>query len=202
MGKVALVAIVAALVGAGIVYGVMLYLGRAPLTLDEVIAEVPDRMRGSEEPMPSARGQPMPTTRPAATVPSATTHPAAVATPSPEPVATFESAPTVEPLVDPLTEQDAVVHAFASCGGQYSGEEMDFRARAATSAIADGRQTVSDVRALAVEHCGGVPSNVAPAPVFARNTPAPMATAVPTQTAAPAHMATAHLRSSWPHLLT
>ena len=179
MGKMALVAIIAALIGAATVYGAMWYLGQAPLTLDVVVAEVPHRL-----------GEPGPATPAQDIVPTATTHPTVeptvpvtpteivTASPSSRP------APTTEPPVEALTARKIVVDAFASCGDQYSGDDRDFRARAAESAIADGRQTVADVRALVEEHCGGVFPGESEAETLVRARPTPVATLAPTVIAA------------------
>ena len=187
MGKMALVAIVAALMGAAAVYGAMWYLGRAPLTLDVVVSDAPGRA-GETNPVTAVRVEaPTATTRPLAP-PTAKLGPTSItATPTPTP----EYSPTVDSPVEAPTEQDIVVEAFAGCGGQYSGDDRDFRARAAESAIADGRQTVADILALVEEHCGGVLPGFTPAAASSRNTPAPTATTVPVRTATPTPVPTA-----------
>lgn len=175
MGKMALVAIIAALIGAATVYGAMWYLGRAPLTLAVVVAEVPDRL-----------GEPGPATPAPDIVPTATTHPTVAPTVPVTPTEVVAespssgAAPTTEPSVEAPTARDIVVDAFASCADQYSGDDRDFRARAAESAMADGRQTVADIRALVEEHCLGVIPGESDAETLVRTRPTPVATLAPT----------------------
>ncbi|MCY4416576.1 MAG: CAP domain-containing protein [Chloroflexi bacterium] len=117
--------------------------------------------------------------------------------------------PTLEtanrPVVTEASERATVVQAFASCAGQYSGEDEDFRARAAESAIEDGRQTVAGIRELVEEHCGGALPDSTPAVASASNRPTPLATPSPTvirratETPAPT-VAPLSERATSPHL--
>ena len=195
MGKFIVVAIVAAVVGAAAVYGWVVYTESEPPAVDDIVA----KMQGDA-------ADPDPREPTAAVESEDTTHPTIAATvrptrapqdaPTDTPLALSTAAPTAEPTVAAPTEREVVVDAFASCGGQYTGNDRDFRARAADSAIADGRQTVADIRALVEEHCGGVlrrtrQEDVGPTqtPTVATTqlvtaTPRPMATVTPTRAAA------------------
>ena len=74
--------------------------------------------------------------------------------PSPaRPTATPLPTPTATPVLP--SEADLIVNAFAECNGQYSGWKKNFRAQAASQAIADGQQTVADIHALIERHCDG-----------------------------------------------
>ena len=99
---------------------------------------------------------PGPTPSPTATLaptPTATATPVPTATPLPTPTATPLPTPTATPVLP--SEEDLIVNAFAECNGQYSGRDKNFRAHAASQAIADGRQTVADIRALVERYCDG-----------------------------------------------
>ena len=192
MGKFIVVAIVAAVVGAAAVYGWMVYTESEPSAVDEIVA----KMQGDA-------AEPDPREPTAAVESEDTTHPTIASTvrptrapqdaPTDAPLALSTAAPTAEPTVAAPTEREAVVDAFASCGGQYTGNDWDFRARAADSAIADGRQTVADIRALVEEHCGGVLPGVTPVVESRQHQPTPAGTRVsiraaediPTVTATP-----------------
>ena len=88
-----------------------------------------------------------------APTPTATATPVPTATPLPTPTATPLPTPTATPVLP--SEEDLIVNAFAECNGQYSGRDKNFRAHAASQAIADGRQTVADIRALVERYCDG-----------------------------------------------
>ena len=76
------------------------------------------------------------------------------------------------------TEREIVVNAFGECAGEYSGAHKRFRMQAADDAIADERQTVSDVRRLVEEHCGDVfPQLLVAAPPPTTATPAEIGSA-------------------------
>ena len=155
MGKFIVVAIVAAVVGAAAVYGWVVYTESEPPAVDDIVAKMQGDAADPDPREPTAAVESEGTTHPtiAATVRSTRTPQDA---PTDTPLALSTAAPTAEPTVAAPTEREAVVDAFASCRGQYTGNDLDFRARAADSAIADGRQTVADIRALVEEHCGGV----------------------------------------------
>ena len=109
------------------------------------------------------------------------------------------SAQVIEPTLPAsetvASEQEVVVNAFAECGGRYAEHDKGFRQQAAASAIADGRQTVDDIRALVETHCRGVfpdgtltsaPRTVVPTPTSKpMRSVAATATTVPTQTPFP-----------------
>ena len=108
---------------------------------------------------PSPTPTPAPTATPLPAVvvaPTPTNTPVPTETPPPTPTSTPVPKATTTPTLQPPTEREVVVNAFAVCDGQYSGRDKEFRLHAADSAISDGRQTVADIRALVEEHCGRV----------------------------------------------
>ena len=180
MGKFIVVAIVAAVVGAAAVYGWVVYTESEPPAVDDIVAKMQGDAADPDPREPTAAVESEGTTHPtiAATVRSTRTPQDA---PTDAPLALSTAAPTAEPTVAAPTEREAVVDAFASCGGQYTGNDWDFRARAADSAIADGRQTVADIRALVEEHCGGVSPGVTPVVESRQHQPTPTGTRVSTE---------------------
>ena len=183
MGKIVVVALLAAVAGGAIVYGVMLYMGDEPVSVADVVDKAREDIGEPEPEKPDPSPAPQESdgsTNPAAVNRSPPPAGAPTGTALPPPTAL----PTIAPTVPASSAREAVVDAFANCGGQYSGADRDFRARAAASAIADGRQSVEDIRALVAEHCGGVTTDVTPATALSREQPAPTAAPVPTRTAA------------------
>ena len=170
MARILIIMLVAAVVGGGAVYGAMLYLDRNPVQLEvPVLGSLP-----SSDRVPTATTGPLqspllvpPTSAPAATVAASAVLSAAA------PAATVTPTPASAP-----TEREIVVNAFGECAGQYSGANKRFRMRAADGAIANGRQTVADVRGLVEEHCDGVfPQLSAAAPPLSATSPAETASA-------------------------
>ena len=197
LGKILLAALIAALLGGGAVYGAMVYFGADD---GDVAAQ------GTiVTPTPEPTDTPLPT---ATIVPTADPSPtsAATSTPTntPDPTVTPVSTPTPAPTVPVATEREIVVNAFAECASQYSGRDKEFRARAADTAISDGRQTVEDIRALVVQHCGAVFPNLGPVaasqhiqPVATPTislTPIPTVTPKPTITKQDKTVVSPHLR--------
>ena len=191
MGKLLLIALVAAAVGGAAVYGVMLYLGRAPLTVDEIVSRTP---KDTVELAAERPAETIAPTQSAPRTPSAGSNPISPsATPTGTGIgsSTSASAATTTRTVGGPTEREIIVRAFASCGGSYSGNEYDFRALAAESAIDEGRQSVADLRALVEEHCGGVFPDMTPVAVASHDRVAPTATTVHVRMATPTPVPTA-----------
>ena len=180
MARTLIIMLIAAVIGGGVVYGVMLYQDRSPVQV-EVPALWPPP---SFDPALTPTTGPItsPSLAPITATPMATVIPPGVLSPA-APTATV--APDPASVMATPTEREIVVNAFGECAGQYSGADKRFRTRAVDSAITDERQTVSDVRRLVEEHCGGVfPQLLAAAP--------PPTTAAPEETdAAQAQPATA-----------
>ena len=171
---------------AKLVAGVTGLLAAAPILFwlftggyDKLFQPAADAASGSATVSVAAVPVPTPTLTPTtpptiAPVPTATALP--TATPTPEP--TVQSLPVSTPVVVVPSEQEVVVNAFAECNGQYSEWDRDHRAWAARSAVAEGRQTVADIRALVERYCDGVfpdlalPTKVDPVPADTPN-PAP-----------------------------
>ena len=137
----------------------------------------------------------VPPTVPHEPSPRRTVTPTATVTATPKATPTAVSTTTPAASAPVASEQEMVIKAFAECGGQYSRRDKAFRSHAAASAIADGRQTVANIRALVEEHCGGVSGDGATTSVqrVVVSTPTPhptysistAATVVPTQTPLP-----------------
>ncbi len=186
MGKIVAIALIAAIVGGAAIYGLMLYLGAAPLSLRAVTDRVEQDLREpAAEPLISET-RPDEITDPTIAATALPTH-ITRATPTGTTRAVPTDTPTATPAVLISLERETVVHAFASCGGQYAGADRDFRARAADAAIAEGRQTVADIRGLVEEHCGGGLPDSTPVAASGRDRPTPPTT----PTAMPARSATA-----------
>ena len=149
MARTLIIMLIAAVIGGGVVYGVMLYQDRSPVQV-EVPALWPPP---SFDPALTPTTGPITSPSPITATPMATPMPSAALTAA-APVATVAPGP-VSTTAAP-TEREIVVNAFGECAGEYSGADKRFRTRAADDAIADERQTVSDVRRLVEEHCGGV----------------------------------------------
>ena len=194
MARIVIIALVAAVVGGGIVYFVMQYLDMNPVQVDfQVRSATPTPLQPTATPAPAPTENPLPTEPPAATE----------SPPSPTPP------PTIPPVMTPASsqplEQQTVVNAFAECNGQYDGWHKNHRAWGARSAIEEGRQTIGDIRALVNRYCGGVfpalaaatqtplpptltptVSPVALTPAGPANTPQPTPDTAPTATSRPA----------------
>ena len=147
MVKMVLVAVVAAIAGGAIAYWVTGYRETTPRNIPAIVSEIPRRISNTspEQPTPGASFR-TPTHDAVAPPLSATLLQASTATAS----------PTLIPTTMPPTEQEVVVNAFAECNDQYSGSDKEFRALAADDAVADGRQSVDQIRALVELHCDGV----------------------------------------------
>ena len=129
-----------------------------------------------------------PTETPNPTTPTPTIIvPTASPTPTPLPISTSAATPTITIAVAVPTEREIVVSAFAKCDGQYSGADRQARARAANHSIKEGYHTVSSIRALVDEQCGGVFPLLtvvnAERPTMAK--PTPTARPIPTPTLHP-----------------
>ena len=157
-------------IGGGIVYGVMRY--------GEQGTENPDAPLAAMLPS-STPTVPLPLTE----TPQLSTTLPPTATPAPAPTAT--NVPTPAPTASKPTERELVINAFAECAGQYSGREKRFRAQAADASIADGRQSVADMRAKVERHCGGVFPELLVSASQSTNTLEPQSTPAPTPTHAP-----------------
>lgn len=177
MGKFIVVAIVAAMVGAASVYGWMTYTESDPPAVGDIVAKVAQDTGAAERPAPNRNTE---TEGASASQAEATVVPAATSLQASTPTARFGEtvSPTAVPTAAGPSEREVVVDAFASCAGQYSGADRDFRAQAADSAIADGRQSVADIRALVEEHCGGVFPDATPASAASPERPVPTATII------------------------
>ncbi len=204
MGRIVVIALVAAVIGGAIVYGMMLYLERNPVQVDVQVRSA--TATPAPAPPPTPTPAPLPTDTPLPTPTPAIALPLA-----PTPTATI--APTLSS--PPPLEQQMVVNAFAECNGQYSGWHKNHRAWGARSAIEEGRQTVADIRALVMRYCGGVfpglpvveaQPTLTPTmlPTVAQpprptNTPRPTATARPTATPTPSTVTAASPSPSQRH---
>ena len=181
MVRILFTVLVAAVIGGGVVYGAMLYLGRSPLQVDlQVSTSSP--MADAEPTATSTLPRSSVPAQPAATI-SPTASESDVPTPTP-PAATV--APTSTTTTAVPTEREIVLQAFGSCDGQYSGADQRFRTQTADSAITDGRQTVADIRKLVEQYCGGA----FPQPVAAQGRPASTPKAQPVVTTPPKPTAT------------
>ena len=190
MARTLFIALVAAVIGGGLVYGAMLYLGRNPLQLDvQLLSATPTPATASAPPpTPTPTPAPLPTD-----IPPPTPTPSPALQLPPTPTVITNPLPTVTP--DQSLEQRVVVNAFAECNGQYDGWHKNHRASGARSAIEEGRQTVADIRALVVRYCDGVfpeltaaaiPPTLTPTvPPTSTRPPEPTTTVRPTATAHP-----------------
>ena len=176
VGKLIVAVVLAALVGGGAVYGVMRYLdsdNEPPVIQTAIVTPTPS---------PTSTAIPTDTPMPAVLLlePTNTPVPTAVPTPTSTPVPVATATPTIEPP----SELEVVVNAFATCDGQYTGRDREFRAYAAETGIADGRQSVADIRDLVELHCNGVFPDLMPSVVSRAHeptrTPVPTATIPPT----------------------
>ena len=177
--RVLVIAVIAAVIGGGVVYGALLYLGRSPVEVTVQLRQETPSHAPSLPPSPTAVLQPTATASP-------TTAPPTVSpTSTPRPTPTVASAPTPTPTPDGPTEREMVVDAFAGCDGKYSGEEKRRRFAATNSAIDSDLHSLASIRALVEENCGGVFPD--PLIVAARSSgmPAPGATLSPTFTPRP-----------------
>lgn len=72
-------------------------------------------------------------------------------TPAPAPVS---RPPTLTPFPNPTRDPgELVIAAYASCAGQYSGQELESRAAAAQTTLDRGYRTVDELRQIVVENC-------------------------------------------------
>ena len=191
MARTLVLVLIAAIVGGGAVYAVMLYLDQNPVDV-EVSVRPADP---APEPSPTASPTPEPLPTDTHTpLPTATPYPTDTPVPPPTPTATATPLPTPTPTAIPPTERDIVVNAFAECDGQYSGRDKDYRFWAANSAVEGGRQTIAEVRTLVERYCGGVfpgltaaamPPAVATPQPRPTSTPMPPSTPLSTQTPVP-----------------
>ena len=178
--RVLLIAIVAAVIGGGAVYGVLLYLGQDPVRVSVQLRQ--------ETASPAA------SLPPSTAAPSVTTATASPTTASPtiSPTATSLPTPTTAPGRTPTpapagpTEREIAVDAFAACNGQYSGEAKRRRYAVTNSAIDRNLHSVASIRALVEENCGGVFPHLAAAVSWPSGTPVPGATLSATFTPRPA----------------
>lgn len=147
--RVLVIAVVAAVIGGGVVYGVLLYLGQSPLQVSVQLRE--------ETPSLAPAALPSLTPMTAASPISAPPPTAAASFPdTPRPTPTATSAPGATPANVGPTEQEMVVNAFAECNGKFSGQEKRRREVATNSAIDNRLHSIASVRALVEENCGGV----------------------------------------------
>lgn len=173
--RVLVVAAIAAVIGGGVVYGVLLYLGQNPLQVSVHLLEATPTPIPDPLPSPALVATALPNSAP---TPTATTaSPATLAA---------TSAPTLTPTPSGPTEREIVVNAFAACNGRYSGEERRRRFAATNSAIDRNLHSVASVRALVEENCDGVFPHLAMA-AQPTNTPTPTTAvlALPTLTPLP-----------------
>ena len=157
-------------IGGGIVYGLMRYVEQGTESPDVPLAAMLPSATPTVPPPLTETPQPLTTLPPTATL---------------EPAPTATNVPTPTPTASKPTEREVVVTAFAECAGQYSGKEKRFRAQAADAAIADGRQSVADIRAKVERHCGGVFPELLVSASQSANTPEPQSTPAPTPTHTP-----------------
>ena len=159
MARMLVIFLIAAVVGGGMVYGALLYLGQNPVEVNIQLLEA------APTPIPTLQplSAPTLTTLPAATFPPTST---VLATAMLRPIATVTSAPTPTPTAAGSTEREMVVAAFAACNGKYSGEEISRRIAATNSAIDRELHSVASIRALVEQNCGGAfpPSDMAALP--------------------------------------
>ena len=171
--RVLVIAAIAAIVGGGAVYGVLLHLGQNPVQVNvQLLQEAPSPAPALP---PSPTAAPLPTSTASPTTAPLTVPPTATSLPTP----TVTSAHTLTPAG--LTEREIVVNAFAACNGKYSGEEKRRRFAATNSAIDRDLHSVASIRALVEETCGGVfPQLSIAAQPTNTPTPATAVVAVPT----------------------
>ena len=174
--RVLVIAVVAAIVGGGAVYGALLYLGQNPVQVSvQLLQDTPSL---APESPPSPTDALPPTATALATAVPPTVSPTATLGPT----RTVASAPnrTPIPTLAGPTEREIVVNAFAECNGTHSGEEKRRRFAATNSAIDRDLRSVASIRALVKENCGGVfPMLTAAAQPAVTPTPLPTATKTP-----------------------
>ena len=148
--RVLLIAIVAAVIGGGAVYGVLLYLGQDPV---RVSVQLRQETASPAASLPPSTAAPSVTTATASpTTASPTVSPTATSLPTP----TTAPGRTLTPAPAGPTEREIVVDGFAACNGQYSGEAKRRRYAVTNSAIDRNLHSVASIRALVEETCGGV----------------------------------------------
>ena len=172
------IALVFAVIGGGIVYGAMLYLGQNPVQVSVQLLKETPSLTPALPPSPTAKPPPTETALPTAAPP--TISPSA----TPRPTPTVTPAPTTTTTPVGPTEREIVVEAFATCNGKYSGEEKRRRFAAANSAIDRDLRSVASVRVLVEENCGGVFPHLEMA-AQPTNTPTPAKAVVGLPTLAP-----------------
>ena len=163
-------ALLSLVIGGGIVYGVMRYVEQGTQSPDVPLAAM---LPSSTPTVPPPLTE---TPQPSTTLPT-------TATLAPAPTATNVPTPTL--TASKPTEQELVINAFAECAGQYSGPQKRLREQAADASIADGQQSVADIRAIVERHCGGVFPELLVSASQSANTPEPQSTPAPTPTHAP-----------------
>ena len=186
MARTLVIIVIAAVVGGGTMYAIMLYLDRNPVDVEVSVRPVtPTTPAPEPSPTLAPTLAPLPTDTP---LPTVTPYP--TDTPAPLPTSTATPAPSPTPTVVPPTEREIVLNAFAECDGQYSGRDKDYRLWAADSAIEEGRQTVAEVRTLVERHCGGMFPDLTAALSSAMATPRPPPAGAAMTTATPAPLPT------------
>ena len=172
------IAVVAAIIGGGVVYGALLYLGQNPVQVSVQLREETPSLAPALPPSPTVAPPPTATASPTAAPPTVSP------TVTPRPTPTVTSAPTPTPTPAGPTEREIVVEAFAACNGKYSGEEKHRRFAATNSAIDRDLHSVDSIRALVEEDCGGVFPHLAMAAQLT-NMPTPTKAVVALPTLAP-----------------
>ena len=178
--RVLVIAVIAAIVGGGAVYGVLLYLGQNPVQVSVQLRQAAPSLVPALRPSPTVPRPPTATVLPTAAPPTVSPTATLLSTP------TATAAPTPTPGMDGPTEREIVVSAFAACNGKYSGEAKRQRFAATNSAIDRDLHSVASIRALVEETCGGVFPHLAMA-AQPTNTPQPTTAvlALPTLTPLP-----------------
>ena len=174
--RVLAIAVIAAVIGGGAVYGALLYLGQNPVQLNVQLRQESLPLAPALSPSPAAALPPTATVSPTSSPPTVSP----TATPRPTPTAASAPTPTRAPTPAGPTEREVVVNAFAECNGKYSGDEERQRFAATNSAIDRELHSVTSIRALVEENCSGVfPDSLIVAERSSR-TPVPAATLGPT----------------------
>ena len=153
--RVLVIAVIAAIVGGGAVYGVLLYLGQNPVQVSVQLRQAAPSLVPALRRSPTAPRPPTATVLPTAAPP--TVSPTATLLSGPAATA----APTPTPAMGGPTERAIVVSAFAACNGRYSGEERRRRFAATNSAIDRNLHSVASVRALVDQNCNRVSQQLA-----------------------------------------
>ncbi len=177
--RVLVIAVIAAVIGGSVAYGVLLYLGRSPLEVTVQLRQETPSHAPALPPSPTAAPSPTATASPTTAPPTVSSTVTSLPTP------TTASSPTATPTPAGPTEREIVVNAFAACNGQFSGEQKRRRIAVTNSAIDRDLHSVASIRALVEANCGAVfpyPLIVAGRP---SGTPVPGAALIPTFTPRP-----------------